>query len=231
MWSCSRGHSSLAVLLYQWCPATFGITNKYGMTALSLARYNGHNDLVKQLDQREMHRLSHQTSQSVSKPVSAITRSIAAGKPVTVCLSDPGQIAPPYLMHADSSRLSLSSSRDSNGESGKLTSAKIRRTRLLKRTSVEVLPDFSVGARGDSPVKYSKALVQNPVTRSKVREKQHSVDMVSESSAGGGGDMLAKDPMISITSRHLYSPVMFLQCGNDVDDNLVDSHAVGMETG
>jgi hypothetical protein len=205
------------------------------MTALALARYSGHSELVHQLESRELSRLSDRRKQ----PSVASQSSAATARPVTVCLSDPGQLAPPCNVRPDVTRTSQSQTRDFGSETPKpaSASARIRRTRLLKRTSVEVLPDYCGSSsllRGDSPVKYSKATgVQGQGGRVKLRDRQHSdrmVDMLHEPTTASG-DVLAKDPMISTTSRDLYSPVMFLDSDGDPADGARSRDSAVMDTG
>ena len=128
-----------------------------------------------------------------------------------------------------------------------------RRLRLMKRTSVEVLPDYPTAKATDSkcfrtedspnqqtspPQQVVKALVAPPHgdLSGGLRTSSSDPHLVGLLQPAGHGDVA--DPMISMCDRDINSPVMFMQTDSLYDNSLTmddmvrpGSESVAMETG
>ncbi|KAL1497599.1 hypothetical protein ABEB36_008531 [Hypothenemus hampei] len=56
MWSCERGHTDTAIMLYKWNHTALNIKNKLNQTALECARLNNHTELIEELEKLELRR-------------------------------------------------------------------------------------------------------------------------------------------------------------------------------
>lgn len=242
LWACARGHFEMAVILYQMNNSCLAICNRDGLLPITLCRMCRHDNLADVLEKletarREMVLMKNEAKQEeevkcARQPIQMTLVKTSTGMMLTPLVPDdtkpriPVHVQQPSTMTLELSRspsdsLSINIPQDEAAE---------RRQRLLKRTSVEVLPDYP---NPRAPVQPELSAPPVPVQTSSpvphpCSPPEGGLRMSSSDPHLAGLSPCPADPMISMSDRDLNSPVMFMQTEQPHEGH---RELVAMETG